>query len=1128
MRSAPIRSQHRLGSLTLLIAALLACSFAGPAAGAEIHRVALSSFTTDENAWDSITATMDLTLVLQTELAKEPGIEWVERMELGLARQELELDAAAGRPKFLRELRLARWNKADWMLTGHIASKDGVRELRAEVIDLAHADVLAERRVPIAAGKSLRVALGQSRAIGEALREGLRAAAQREREVAGLPAVAVLFFPNSEVFQREFSAALADPKQAGGSLRLLRFPRAGEASDESGLVAGGFAEDPGSSWRSVADVYLWGSLVPRRSGDIDGEAVWDAHTPEITLTVWDGTLSPVRFIEEGEPLARRDFDQAVGAQAHRLAATLVRYARGAKGGAVDEAERRLVSRALFRVAEEMVDAKTSEEGSLQQPEGRRFFLNLVQTLEVACFFDPQNRAAHEALLRRRWDRLLEQSVRNRFTFHVGRSDAWARFVERFGVAAPGPTLDEQMRALTRERPIDHQKYQALQKKRSRAGLPVAQEFVSSACEVAHDASLGNATEFGLAREVPEEIVARWKDEFRREVARRALVAAGEKEADLVGALATAFEALGPNHFYLRDPRFRLDFLESLWPHLSPLDQARVAASKFDMRRNIEWTFAALGRAGQEQSLFAAIPPLPERGPVPAREDLSREAESGRLFRMFPIIVPLPEAEVPVEKFEALEKAGLTSVHDLALLGGRVWLIGEGTEQTEMEGTNRALAADLLPTETTATRLFSFDPASKTLEREAATRLFKPNSLLAHEGKLWLTLGRDGVAVLDPATGALRRFGPEEGLNVASAYRLAAAGGRIFAAVNTVELAAWDPATERWSMQRAEFPNSRNGFHEGAMRRIQGLGSSLLLAQGALGVADVNSRAWTRFDAVTAHDHITCVAAEPRGYWLGGVAGLHFLDPQTGATVHRFCRVNADSIRPSTTAALEVEALLKGRALLHAGRANWPAALHPLLPSSRLCGPVKALAPDGDYLWVASMHPASNGKRSGTCVTLLHKPTGRWVTHFRTDAAASLSVDERSLWLGCELSFGNPSKCLQRLEKRLLHERPADQWTPDALTESETDEQLKRLDIREQALWHFTGGAYAKAAALLGQIAPPTPESLFLQGLCYDATGLAEPEKSRAFFRELITAHPEDPLANEARKQLGEPASSAAP
>ena len=184
-----------------------------------------------------------------------------------------------------------------------------------------------------------------------------------------------------------------------------------------------------------------------------------------------------------------------------------------------------------------------------------------------------------------------------------------------------------------------------------------------------------------------------------------------------------------------------------------------------------------------------------------------------------------------------------------------------------------------------------------------------------------------------------------------------------------------------------------------------------------------------------------------------------------------------------------------------------------------------MASDGDFLWVAASEPAS--VYGGTHLLLLHKPSRRWVTQFKTDRTNCLAVDERYLWLGCGLSSNISGQCLQRIEKRSLYKTPEANWSPAVVGDPEITARFEAFDARDKALWHFTGGDDAKAAALLAQIEPPTPETLFLQGLCYDVSGLNELEKSRAFFQRIMSEHPGDPLADEARKQLGLPASQPA-
>lgn len=1132
--------------LSVALAGWLGLLVTESATAAGVHRVALGEFTTDENQWENIRAAGDFAPALQAELANEPSVAWVERAQLGLAQKEIELSTALGRSDLPNAVRRARWSKADWLVTGHFTTKDGARELLVEVIDLAHADVLAERRIklPGTTGKPLRAALAQLSPLAAGLREVLSAAEQRERAVAGLPIVAVLFFPDSEVFQREFSATLADEKLTGGAVRTLRFPRAGEALGEAELVLGGFAEDEEGTWRPIADVYAWGSLVRRESGSIDGVTITDANTPEVTLTVWDGRLSPMRFVEESAPVARREFEAGVAAQARRLAMSLAESARAQRPGAADEAQRERVSRALLQSAEQLEESKVHQEGWLGSPEGRRHFFNRTQTLEAACFFDPKNLAAHEQFVRLRWDRALQDSVRNRFRFLLGRSEAWGRFVERFGFPEPGPTMQQQISALRRAQPVDQEQIRALMKKSRPVGRPIAYEFLHSTFETLEYATYGNRDreELGYPSGMPEPEAAQWAHEIAVEIGRRTVAVAGRKDVDATDGLITAFDNRGTDAFYLRDPRQRIGFFEKVWPQLRPELQYRLA--KGSGRGAIIATFEELGKYGEAEKLLDAVqlppPTTPVPGAAPQPQPPPRPADfpgslaarradeaASRLFRM-PALAALPtELKPAIKEFDAPQKAALFRVRDLARLAGRVWLIGEGLEQTEIEGTNRALTSTLQPTRSEATRLFTFDPASGRLDRVASVRQFMPVSMLAHEGRLWLALGKDGVATLDPATGALQRFGTDDGLDVASAYRFAVADGRVFVTANMKDAFVRDRETKRWSAWNTQFPGYRGVRYSGDVRRLCGFGSWLLLYQRATAICDVRSPVWTRCEAKLADGatdtfpHVNCATADARGFWLGGPSGLHFFDPQTGATLNRLRPLNPEGYGHPPSTAEAVTAFLKRRTDLRERRERQPGAPHPLQPVSRIPGGVSALASDGDFLWVAS------GTASGGCVMLLHKPTGRWIGQFRASYVTSLLTDDAHLWLGCSLGYGAGAKCLLRVEKRALYSIPEDRWMADTVPEAEARGVFERLGVREQALWHFTGGDYAASAGLLEKIAPQTAETLFLQGLCHDEAGLNQPEKARALFTQIITAHLADPLAEEARKQLAHAAGGAA-
>ena len=99
-------------------------------------RVALMNLSTDDNSYRSAQTAADSTSLLQAQLADAPELEWVERAQLERARQELELsvmDTLGGSAS----MRLGKWAKADWMITGQFSLDDrNQRTLALEITNL--------------------------------------------------------------------------------------------------------------------------------------------------------------------------------------------------------------------------------------------------------------------------------------------------------------------------------------------------------------------------------------------------------------------------------------------------------------------------------------------------------------------------------------------------------------------------------------------------------------------------------------------------------------------------------------------------------------------------------------------------------------------------------------------------------------------------------------------------------------------------------------------------------------------------------------------------------------------------------------------------------------------------------
>src|ERR1035441_6909985 len=185
------RAHILLGPLLLVLAACMATG-AGPAPPA--LRVALMDFSTDDNSWRNSQAAANFTSLLQIQLANEPGVEWVERAQLDLAKQELklsEMELIGGSSP----IRRGKWAKADWLVTGRFSLDDkSQRTLGLEVTDLQHADVLASQTItfPGHATAQIQVAHDLVELAATALRQLLADARRRQQASAGQVLVAPL------------------------------------------------------------------------------------------------------------------------------------------------------------------------------------------------------------------------------------------------------------------------------------------------------------------------------------------------------------------------------------------------------------------------------------------------------------------------------------------------------------------------------------------------------------------------------------------------------------------------------------------------------------------------------------------------------------------------------------------------------------------------------------------------------------------------------------------------------------------------------------------------------------------------------------------------------------------------
>ena len=284
--------RHHFWLTTLFI------SFA--AAANPVQRVALMDFSSDDNSYRSAQAAADFSALLQAKLANMGNGEWVERSQLQAAKNELGL-TSGGHISPSTALHLGKFVKADLLVEGQfVFTAMQNRKLRIEVIDLDHADVLAEGTTPIhgTTNRPVEVSVEDIEAVGKTIEDVFQRALERSAQIKTQTVIAPLFFANTsnsrrlDYFEPELQSALNE-SMSNHNLCVLQFPRAVAAANEAELVLAGLVGQDLAAWQKVADVYVWGQYEEVRPNDFTFE-----ETPVIfTLNLWDGS-SEIRTVSE--------------------------------------------------------------------------------------------------------------------------------------------------------------------------------------------------------------------------------------------------------------------------------------------------------------------------------------------------------------------------------------------------------------------------------------------------------------------------------------------------------------------------------------------------------------------------------------------------------------------------------------------------------------------------------------------------------------------------------------------------------------------------------------------------------------------------------------------------------------
>ncbi|HKW30850.1 MAG TPA: hypothetical protein VJT54_16070, partial [Verrucomicrobiae bacterium] len=380
---------------------------------------------------------------MQVQLADVSGIEWVERGRLDQARRELELSAMEA-PGGVPYIRLGKWVKADWMVTGQFSVDDrNRRTLFLEITDLQHADVLASQRLifPTNVVSQIKLEMPQVDFAAQTLRRLLSKAHLHQEQMADKVLVAPLFLAdvtrfghgfgfsrNTVMLEKDLNDALERAATADGHVHLISFPEAYRSLNESEMVLNGLIEADRNAWQQTADLYVWGTCATT-SRMVPGKL--PEEKMEIMLHIWNGASQPM-ILKEELP-ARAQANQIETAMEH-LANQVIADAHKHTIRANPDAISRQIAESLLQAYDQMTlgTPHNREDFGLNDPEK---FLQTIHMLETACFFDPDNVNARVLYITCRWGFWMDFTfkVKNEFWSKWRRSQAWGQYVEQFGL-----------------------------------------------------------------------------------------------------------------------------------------------------------------------------------------------------------------------------------------------------------------------------------------------------------------------------------------------------------------------------------------------------------------------------------------------------------------------------------------------------------------------------------------------------------------------------------------------------------------------------------------------------------------------------------------------------------------------
>lgn len=1063
-----------------------------------VQRVVLIDFSSNDSSYRSAQAAVEFSALLQAKLTGMKNIEWVERSQLETAEDELNL-AAGGYISPSTALHLGKFVKADLLVTGRFISNQH-RELDMEVIDLDHADVLAELSMPIhgATNAPLKVVMADVETAARNLENAFQSVRQKSAQIKKQIIIAPLFFANTsrsrrlDFFENELQTAISNT-MSSHNLHVLRFPRAKAAAGESELVLAGLVEQDPAAWQKVADIYVWGRYEEVKPGQFTFQ-----DTPvRFTLSIWDGsaeikTITQTAKVSELPQLKERLVEQ------------ILRAARRYKKHPIGEEVRHQVSRQLLLRACNIQtlfkpEAYTFPPSSLlDTKQGQQLWRYQVKLLTTAYFFSPESYLVHRIWLDTRWERPSAS-----FSQWLERIRDYDDFDDDFGLISPprmefGPLPQAQWAHFERPRTVDSK---------------LESEWIHLYRDICNAIDRHDKVGFPIKRppdfpsDAPADVLESWKAQIGNDMMRR-MFTMYEKAIHANPAIPVRNAHLFIDDGLvgrLQDKQLRAKFFEDLWPaYLAsrdmPTARHEFSAKEYDIYfahglfPEIRQIFAAVGRPHEAEAYIAQFNQKVRIVGNPAAAYEAAEAHRQRLVR----VDLLPPKLTP--KLRYVMFPDTTTVNGIVALkfnADVLWISTRGGAMTLNDP-----AWEYLVSPQTNAVLWRLSAHSSTPEMLSLKKggHSKVTSFCVESNQLWMTLEQNGVFCLNMDTLRVTRYGGRQGVLSRQMFASALVGNRLY-------FGGGEP--NNGELNQVELPGliwkSQKLGDNGQIKLLQSFGHSLVVNNRIL---DVRSGKWLPIRQVVPGADakptfmqqpppkfdVLAATADSNALWLGTTLGLVSYNPDTGAhhvwlDLPGGYLVNSSGV--ATTVVLRYRRSKNGTYVADTNMTATATAA----PTSRIPGAVTALASDGDFLWVAAttrfdpsldgnetegrwiddhyvltLTPGINTGKAGKngewrnmyvqnerdYVMLFYKPTGKWVGYFPvTSRVTSLAVSREKLWIGLEdkgyVQYGDhpwqdwevftPSPLIEVQKSRLLS-IPPDQWVSDKLSANEMRSRIQ--------------------------------------------------------------------------------------